>query len=170
MKPSQAQEIVFREIKSDKPLYIAPYALTGYESSYDLNDDETDYQKSNTPDLEAGLDLKYGISKSLVMDVTVNTDFAQIEADDQQINLTRFSLYFPEKRMFFLERASVFDFSLGGNSNLFYSRRIGLSDEGEEPEPVFHSVYSLHRIYPNILSLAGHIILIMSLSLRERYP
>ena len=136
LKPSQAQEIVFRGIKPDKPLYIAPYALTGFESNYDLNDDETDYLKSNKPDFEAGLDVKYGISKTLVMDITVNTDFAQVEADDQQINLTRYSLFFPEKRMFFLERASVFDFSLGGNSNLFYSRRIGLSDDEEEPEPV----------------------------------
>ena len=136
MKPSQAQEIVFRGIKPDKPLYIAPYALTGYESINELNNDGTDYNKSNKPGIEAGLDVKYGISKTLVMDVTVNTDFAQVEADDQQINLTRFSLFFPEKRMFFLERASVFDFSLGGNSNLFYSRRIGLSDDEEEPEPV----------------------------------
>ena len=136
MKPSQAQEIVFRGIKPDKPIYIAPYALTGFESRYDLKDDGTGYLKSNRPDLEGGLDLKYGISKTLVMDITVNTDFAQVEADDQQINLTRYSLYFPEKRMFFLERASVFDFSLGGNSNLFYSRRIGLSDDEEEPEPV----------------------------------
>jgi hypothetical protein len=61
----------------------------------------------------------------------VNTDFAQVEADDQQINLSRFSLYFPEKRTFFLERASTFDFSLGGNNNLFYSRRIGLSEDGD---------------------------------------
>jgi hypothetical protein len=136
MKPSQAQEIVFHGIKPDKPLYIAPYALTGYESSYGLNNDQTTYLKSNKPDIEAGLDMKYGISKTLVMDITVNTDFAQVEADDQQINLTRYSLYFPEKRMFFLERASVFDFSLGGNSNLFYSRRIGLSDDEEEPKPV----------------------------------
>jgi hypothetical protein len=136
MKPSQAQEIVFHGIKPDKPLYIAPYLLTGFESSYELNSQGTDYQKHNKPELEAGLDVKYGISKTLIMDVTVNTDFAQVESDDQQINLTRYSLYFPEKRMFFLERASVFDFSLGGNSNLFYSRRIGLSDDEEEPEPV----------------------------------
>ena len=139
MKPSQAREIVFHGIKPGKPLYIAPYALTGYESTYDLNDNETAYLRSNKPDFEAGLDIKYGISKTLVMDITANTDFAQVEADDQQINLTRFSLFFPEKRMFFLERASVFDFSLGGNSNLFYSRRIGLYDDEfdeEDPEPV----------------------------------
>ena len=135
IKPSQAQEIIFHGIKPDKPLYIAPYLLAGFSSNNDLNEAGSAYQKSNKPDLEAGLDLKYGISKTLVMDITVNTDFAQVEADDQQINLTRYSLYYPEKRMFFLERASVFDFSLGGNSNLFYSRRIGLSDN-DEPEQV----------------------------------
>lgn len=142
MKPSQAQEIVFHDITPDKPLYVAPYALAGFESAYNMNNDESAYRKSGDTDLEAGLDIKYGITKTLVMDVTVNTDFAQVEADDQQINLTRFSMYFPEKRTFFLERASVFDFSMGGNSNLFYSRRIGLlndyddSQDGEEPQTV----------------------------------
>lgn len=134
MKPSQAQEIVFRDITPDKPLYVAPYVLAGFESSFGLNNDESEYMKSKDPDLEAGLDIKYGITKTLVMDVTVNTDFAQVEADDQQINLTRFSMYFPEKRTFFLERASVFDFSLGGNSNLFYSRRIGLLDDYDDSQ------------------------------------
>ena len=67
----------------------------------------------------------------MVMDLTLNTDFAQVEADDEQINLTRFSLYYPEKRPFFLERSSVFDFNLGANNTLFYSRRIGLSDDGD---------------------------------------
>lgn len=134
MKPSQAQEIVFRDITPDKPLYVAPYVLAGFESSFGLNNDESEYMKSKDPDLEAGLDIKYGITKTLVTDVTVNTDFAQVEADDQQINLTRFSMYFPEKRTFFLERASVFDFSLGGNSNLFYSRRIGLLDDYDDSQ------------------------------------
>jgi hypothetical protein len=131
IKPSQAQEVIFREIKSDKPFYIAPYGLAGYESKNELNSDETDYLKSDKPVLEAGLDVKIGISQTMIMDLTVNTDFAQIEADNQQINLTRFSLYFPEKRTFFLERADVFDFSMGGNNNLFYSRRIGLSEDGD---------------------------------------
>ena len=131
MKPSQAQEVVLRGVKPSKPIYIAPYILAGYESSYELNSQGTACKKSDKPALEAGLDVKLGISNNMIMDVTLNTDFAQVEADDQQINLTRFSLYFPEKRMFFLERASVFDFALGGNSNLFYSRRIGLSDDGD---------------------------------------
>jgi hypothetical protein len=131
LKPSQAQEIVFHGIKPDKPLYIAPYALAGYERKNDLNVDGTAYNNSGKPVYEAGLDVKYGFTSNLVLDLTANTDFAQVEADDQQVNLTRYSLYFPEKRLFFLERASVFDFNIGGNNNLFYSRRIGLSDEGD---------------------------------------
>jgi hypothetical protein len=55
------------------------------------------------------------------MDLTVNTDFAQVEADDQQVNLTRFSLFFPEKRKFFQERAGMFEFRTGGASRLFHS-------------------------------------------------
>lgn len=131
MKPSQAQEIILHGVESHKPLYIAPYALGGYESSYDLSDDESQYLRSDDPVIEAGLDVKYGLTSNLILDLTANTDFAQVEADDQQVNLTRYSLYFPEKRLFFLERASVFDFTTGRNDNLFYSRRIGLSDDGD---------------------------------------
>jgi hypothetical protein len=131
MKPSQAQEVVLRGVKPEKPVYIAPYLLTGFQSSNAINSSSTKYINSSKPALEAGLDVKYGITNNLTMDLTVNTDFAQVESDEQQINLTRFSLYFPEKRTFFLERSSVFDFALGGNSNLFYSRRIGLSDDGD---------------------------------------
>ncbi|HUX59654.1 MAG TPA: DUF5916 domain-containing protein [Bacteroidales bacterium] len=131
LKPSQAQEVVLRGVKPSKPIYIAPYLLGGYESTNELNSRGTEYERLNNPALEAGLDVKYGLSNNLIMDVTVNTDFAQVETDDQQVNLTRFSLYFPEKRLFFLERASVFDFASGGKSNLFYSRRIGLSDDGD---------------------------------------
>lgn len=146
MKPSQAQDIIFRGIKPDKPLYIAPYILTGFENTYNLNEQNTGYHKSGKPKFEAGLDVKYGISKSLIMDVTANTDFAQVEADDQQMNLSRYSLYFPEKRMFFLEQSSIFDFSLGGNSNLFYSRRIGLSDYTWEPVRIFGGARITGRI------------------------
>ncbi len=77
---------------------------------------------------DAGFDSKYSITNNLTIDLTVNTDFAQVEADDQKINLTRYSLYFPEKRVFFQEKADVFDFSFLGGNNLFYSRRIGLYD------------------------------------------
>ena len=87
------------------------------------------------------MDVKYGVTQNLTADVTINTDFAQVEADEQQINLTRFSLFFPEKREFFLENAGTFDFGGsggfgggGGNTpTLFYSRRIGLEQNQVVP-------------------------------------
>ncbi len=127
-KPSLAQEIVFEGLQSRKPLYISPYLLGGFGYSHELNEDETAYVKDQKGIFEPGLDLKLGLTSNLTMDVTVNTDFAQVESDDQQINLTRYSLFFPEKRVFFQEKSDAFDFNLGGSSNLFYSRRIGLSD------------------------------------------
>ncbi|MGE3275170.1 MAG: DUF5916 domain-containing protein [Vicinamibacterales bacterium] len=95
-------------------------------------------------DFDAGLDVKFGVTSGLTWDFTVNTDFSQVEADEQQVNLTRFSLFFPEKREFFLENSGVFQFGVGGRSGgggggrqnasqdmlLFFSRRIGLSDSG----------------------------------------
>ena len=84
---------------------------------------------------EAGMDLKYGITSNLTADFTLNTDFAQVEADEEQVNLTRFDLFFPEQRPFFLEGASIFDVGIPRPSYrrpppllLFYSRRIGLAE------------------------------------------
>jgi hypothetical protein len=95
---------------------------------------------SNDLDLQLGGDVKYGITANLTADFTYNTDFAQVEVDEQQLNLTRFNLFFPEKRDFFLEGRGIFDFGRGGASSggfggaqqsstpfLFYSRRIGLN-------------------------------------------
>jgi hypothetical protein len=92
---------------------------------------ETAYHPIRNMVYEGGLDMKYGVNNNLTIDVTVNTDFAQVEADKQQANLTRFSLFFPEQRLFFQERSSNFDFNFGGPNRLFYSRRIGLY-EGEQ--------------------------------------
>ncbi|MCB0278802.1 MAG: hypothetical protein KDD94_04825, partial [Calditrichaeota bacterium] len=79
------------------------------------------------------LDIKYGVSNNQNLDITLNTDFAQAEADEVQVNLTRFSLFYPEKRQFFQERAAVFKFQTSSISSnrLFHSRRIGLSAKGE---------------------------------------
>ena len=95
---------------------------------------------SNDLDLQLGGDVKYGITANLTADFTYNTDFAQVEVDEQQLNLTRFNLFFPEKRDFFLEGRGIFDFGRGGATSggfggaqqsstpfLFYSRRIGLN-------------------------------------------
>ena len=128
-KPSLAQTIEFKDIKARRPVYISPYVLGGYTWINELNDAETEYEHAEKPKMEAGLDVKYSLTSNLTLDVTVNTDFAQVEADDQQVNLTRYSLFFPEKRLFFQERSGIFNFSLGGRSdNLFYSRRIGIVD------------------------------------------
>ncbi len=123
LKPSLAKKIRLRGITATNPVYFTAYGLGGQDTQSGANPDHS---------FQAGGDLKYGLTRDLTLDVTVNTDFAQAEADDQQINLTRFSLFFPEKRQFFQERAGIFDFRTGGVSRLFHSRRIGLTDDGEQ--------------------------------------
>jgi hypothetical protein len=133
-KPSQMHPIAFEGVRSRRPLYVAPYALGGLGQSYALNAAKTAYERTDGPAREVGMDLKYGLTSNLTLDVTYNTDFAQVEADDQQVNLSRFPLFFPEKRAFFQERASNFEFHTGGPSRVFYSRRIGVV-EGQ-PVPI----------------------------------
>jgi hypothetical protein len=82
-------------------------------------------------DYDFGGDLKYSITPSLTLDATVNTDFAQVEVDDQQVNLDRFTLFFPEKRPFFLENAGFFSVGSPGEVDLFFSRRIGIGEQGQ---------------------------------------
>jgi len=127
-RPSQYQKVVFERVGARSPIYVTPYVLGGLGQEFDLNDAETAYVRTDDAVTEFGGDLKMGLTDNLTLDLTLNTDFAQVEADNQQVNLTRFSLFFPEKRQFFLERASLFDFDLGGSNRLFYSRRIGLQD------------------------------------------
>ena len=78
-----------------------------------------------------GIDGKIGVTSSMTLDLTYNTDFAQVEVDEQQINLTRFNLLFPEKRPFFLENRGLFAVGKSGEVDLFFSRRIGIDDNGE---------------------------------------
>ncbi len=128
VKPSQNQEIVFEGIESTRPVYITPYLLAGTSRSAQLNDAETAYEIDKGPTLDVGLDLKVGLTRNLTLDLTANTDFAQVEADDQQVNLTRFSLFFPEQRLFFQERKTAFELNFGQSNRLFYTRRIGIND------------------------------------------
>jgi hypothetical protein len=129
-------------------LDLKPYAI----SSVTTNRRATP-RVSNDLGAEAGFDVKYAVTQGLVAELTVNTDFAQVEADEQQVNLTRFSLFFPEKRDFFLENQGTFSFggipvTGSGASNInsgffgsggsyapimFYSRRIGLHEGREVP-------------------------------------
>jgi len=90
---------------------------------------------------QVGLDARWGVTDSMTFDLTINTDFAQVEADEQRVNLTRFSLFFPEKREFFLESAGIFQFASGGAGGgmrgpllrVYHSRRIGIADGEEVP-------------------------------------
>ena len=121
--------------------------------TYSLTTDRTAESRiSNHNSADWGIDLKYGITENLTADLTYNTDFAQVEVDEQQVNLTRFPLFFPEKREFFQEGRGIFDFGGtvggggrrgggggggaggGGAPTLFFSRRIGL--EGGQPVPI----------------------------------
>ena len=127
-KPSLAQDMVLEGVEGQRPLYVTPYTIGGFSQEAQLNDAETAYDRHETFARDLGLDLKYSLTNNLTLDATVNTDFAQVEADDQQVNLTRFSLFFPEKRQFFQERAGIFSFNFGRQDRLFHSRRIGISD------------------------------------------
>jgi hypothetical protein len=129
VKPSRMQTVVLEGVHRRQPVYVTPYGLGGWERNALLNDPETDFEIARDYTTEAGLDVRYSPAANLSVDLSVNTDFAQVEADDLQINLTRFPLFFPEKRQFFQERAEIFNFPLGGPFNrLFHSRRIGLVD------------------------------------------
>lgn len=119
---------------------LKPYALSSVTT-----DNTAVVPFANDATANAGVDFKYGITRSLIADATLNTDFAQVEEDVQQVNLTRFSLFFPEKRDFFLEGQGIFAFGGrridnrgggGGNNDvpiMFFSRRIGLSNGQSVP-------------------------------------
>jgi len=119
---------------TSRNLEVKPYGISGFRT-----DLVADPQISNDGYADAGLDVKYGITENLTADFTLNTDFAQVEVDEQQVNLTRFPISFPEKREFFLESRGIFNFGSGGQSfgggggrggggapTLFYSRKVGL--------------------------------------------
>ncbi|MTI89037.1 MAG: carbohydrate binding family 9 domain-containing protein [Balneolaceae bacterium] len=115
-----------KNIRRGKNIEIKPYVISGaQEVRPDLESEATDIEYT----YDIGGDFKYGITSNLTLDMTVNTDFAQVEADDVQLNLTRFSLFFPEKREFFLERAGLFDHGNRRSTQTFFSRRIGLNEQ-----------------------------------------
>ena len=138
----------------EAPQQSTRFEIKPYGTGSTVTDRTTDPPFSNRGDGDVGVDAKYGVTQNLTADLTYNTDFAQVEVDQQQVNLTRFGLFFPEKREFFLEGRGIFDFgsgppslgargpnrggrnasapgSGGGRSNVpvvFFSRRIGLED------------------------------------------
>ena len=122
-----------RNIRPGRNLKITPFVTAGITqvrpSSNPFGDFDTD------PAYDGGVDLKYSLTPSLTLDATYRTDFAQVEVDQQQVNLTRFNLFFPEKRDFFLENSGTFNFGAGNNLVPFFSRRIGLDRQGT-PIPI----------------------------------
>ena len=118
---SLAAKMTGLDLPTRRDIKIIPYALGS------LNKDYAVAGENLTKNADFGVDLKWGIRPNLTLDATYNTDFAQVEADEEQVNLTRFDLFFPEKRPFFLENASTFQFGNPQQIDLFFSRRIGLS-------------------------------------------
>ena len=122
---SRARRFTLDGVSSQRVMVFTPYVLNGGTRSAILDQRSAAYVHRTSGTREAGADLKVGVTSNLTLDLTLNTDFAQAEVDDQQVNLSRFGLFFPEKRQFFLERAGVFDFTTGGlgdASRLFHSR------------------------------------------------
>ncbi len=111
-----------KNIKQGTKIEIKPYMLGGFEFS------ETGTENTG----KIGGEINFDISPTLKLNFSVNTDFAQVEADRKQINLSRFSLYYPEKRQFFLEGKNYYDLNVG-RTRLFYSRRIGIDENTEVP-------------------------------------
>ena len=110
--------------KRPQNLKFMPYVLTSVAHEQGVE------RASGASEEDAGFDIKYSITPSLTLDATYNTDFAQVESDRQQVNLGRFSLFFPETRPFFLENAASFEVNNHGDPRLFFSRRIGIAADG----------------------------------------
>ena len=120
------------QVNQGMDLRITPYARVGGRQ------DRVSHDRDASGLQDVGLDVKYGVTSGLNLDLTLNTDFAQVEVDEQQVNLTRFPLFFPEKRDFFLENAGMFSVhnegGIGRLLDLFFTRRIGLSNG--QPLPI----------------------------------
>ena len=117
------------DLSRGRDLRVKPFIATGGEA------ERRGGVSTEAAHGDMGVDLKYGITPSLNLDVTFNTDFAQAEVDNEQVNLTRFPLFFPEKREFFLENAGLFNVGTTGSgqrADLFFTRQIGLNESGDE--------------------------------------
>ena len=120
---SSAGELRGLELKTPRNFKLLPYVVGAANRDFTPG-------ATTERDGDIGFDAKFGITPSSNLDVTVNTDFAQVEVDTQQINLTRFNLRFPEKRPFFLENSGLFTIGTDDELDLFFSRRIGLDENG----------------------------------------
>ena len=134
---------------SSRTLEVKPYVISDVRT-----DPTTNPAVSNDVGADFGFDVKYGISRGVTADFTYNTDFAQVEVDEQQVNLTRFSLQYPEKREFFLEGRDIFAFGDGNLSPVpFFSRRIGLNNA--LPVPIIAGGRVTGRVGKNTIGLVN---------------
>ena len=127
MKISRAGTLTDVQVPSRRVATVTPYVLAGAERNFVI--DTTRERR------EFGGELKFGVTQSLTLDLTYSTDFAQVEVDEQRTNLTRFPLFFPEKRPFFLENAGIFAAGTPQAIELFFTRRIGIDALGQ-PVPI----------------------------------
>jgi hypothetical protein len=123
---SAARKYRFDGIQGSEHLFVKPYGLSGFTAETHNTEMESD----------GGVDVRYQVTNNLISNFSLNMDFAQADVDDRQVNLTRFRLFFPEKREFFLESANNFQFGIPGETELFFSRRIGLSENASETVPI----------------------------------
>jgi hypothetical protein len=160
LKSSKAKDVIFKNIRNKRPWFTSPYVLGSVGHHHVQQDDSPEYRKEDDRTATVGLDVQHALTDNMNMDITVNTDFAQVEADDQIVNLSRFSYFFPEKRRFFLERSSIMEFGFENNNRLFYSRRIGIN-EGQRI-PIWGGVRLVGRIGKYDLGL-------MNIQSREKF-
>jgi hypothetical protein len=120
---SSAGELRDLNVAAPRNFKVMPYALASANRNFTPG-------ATTDGDGDWGVDAKIGVTSSMNLDLTYNTDFAQVEVDEQQVNLTRFNLLFPEKRPFFLENRGLFAVGKNGEIDLFFSRRIGITDNG----------------------------------------
>ena len=128
-KPSRWQRVSIEDVGTARSLRIMPYVIAGSEGTRAPDPVLSPWHRDQR--FEAGGDIKTALSPNLTLDLTANTDFAEAEVDDQRVNLTRFPLFFPERRAFFVEGAGTFLVKTGEADLLFNSRRVGLTPDGD---------------------------------------
>ena len=143
-------------VEPRKQLDLMPYAVASY-NTYEPEDGNP-FATGKDPHLSGGLDAKIGVTNNLTLDLTINPDFGQVEADPSEVNLSAFETYFEEKRPFFIEGNNITSFNVGlgdgdvGNDNLFYSRRIGRRPHGYPS--LADGEYADVPVFTNILGAA----------------
>lgn len=143
-RASDMRTLILHGVEKRTEVLISPYTLGGSTYRHAGVFGTDGFARTDEGVREVGLDVRYPLTSNLTLDLSVNTDFAQVEADEQQVNLSRFGLFFPEKRRFFQERGAIFEYALGGEERLFHSRQIGLANG--QPVPIIGGARLVGRV------------------------